>query len=132
MNCQAGLPAEWPGASLVKALLEDTPIEGLWFDRTKEYSARRRKEDFSRLQYATPESLILLPLPCWDGIAATDRRQHVARMIDEVVAQGRARRGPRAPRRRSRARVGVRKLAGLGAEPIALCGPQGFIPGLAA
>jgi hypothetical protein len=50
-------PAEWPGASSVKALLEDSPIEGLWFDRTKEYFARRRKEDFGRLQYATPESL---------------------------------------------------------------------------
>jgi hypothetical protein len=90
-------PAEWPGASSVRALLEGTPVEGLWFDRTKEYFARRRKEEFGRLQYAMPESLTLLPLPCWEPVAAAERRERVARMIDEIVADGRAQRRGRPP-----------------------------------
>ena len=38
------------------ALTEGKILEGLWFDRTQEYAARRRGEDFSRLQYATRRS----------------------------------------------------------------------------
>ena len=35
-------PREWPGVHAVRALLEDEPLEGLWFDRTAEYAARQR------------------------------------------------------------------------------------------
>jgi hypothetical protein len=30
-------PREWPGVHTVRALLEGEILEGLWFDRTKEY-----------------------------------------------------------------------------------------------
>lgn len=72
-------PEEWPGASSTLALLHDEPVEGLWFDRTKEYFARRRREDFERLRYASREALTLLPLPCWEGVVPEERRSQVAR-----------------------------------------------------
>jgi REP element-mobilizing transposase RayT len=92
-------PSEWPGASSVQTLLDgkDSPIEGLWFDRTKEYFARRRREDFHRLAYATKESLSLLPLPCWEDLGVVERRGRVAQMVEEIVAEALLRRGRREP-----------------------------------
>ncbi|HSK79155.1 MAG TPA: transposase [Thermoanaerobaculia bacterium] len=43
-------PQDWPGAHSVDALLTGEPLEGLWFDRTKEYAARVRREDFDHLK----------------------------------------------------------------------------------
>jgi hypothetical protein len=41
------------------------PVDSLGFDRTQEYAARNRGEEFSRLKYATEETFELTPLPCW-------------------------------------------------------------------
>jgi hypothetical protein len=38
-------PRDWPGVHAVRALVEGEALEGLWFDRTQEYAARRRGED---------------------------------------------------------------------------------------
>ena len=34
-------PQDWPGASSVEALLDGRSIRGVWFDRSREYEARR-------------------------------------------------------------------------------------------
>jgi len=34
-------PRDWPGVHAVRALLQGEVLEGLWFDRTQEYLARR-------------------------------------------------------------------------------------------
>ncbi|HEX2556820.1 MAG TPA: transposase, partial [Nitrososphaera sp.] len=46
-------PLEWPGAHALRPLLTGEPVTGIWLDRTQEYAARRRGEDFERLRYAT-------------------------------------------------------------------------------
>ena len=63
-----------------------------WFDRTQEYAARRRGEDFDRLRYATAETLILSPLPCWKDLPEETRRRLIAGLIAEVEAEAAARR----------------------------------------
>jgi hypothetical protein len=65
-GCKEGLvgrPQDWPGVHAVRALVADEAVEGYWFSRTQEYAARRRGEDFNRLQYATRETVTLTPLP---------------------------------------------------------------------
>lgn len=52
---------EWPGVHSVREILAGEPIRGLWFDRTQEYAARNRSEDFSRLDYASEESFEMPP-----------------------------------------------------------------------
>ncbi len=39
---------DWPGVHCVRNLLDDEPLEGIWFDRTKKYSARNRGKTISR------------------------------------------------------------------------------------
>lgn len=41
----------------------------------REYAARRRGEAFDPLQYVTPETLILSPLPCWKHLSPERYRE---------------------------------------------------------
>lgn len=83
-------PQDWPGAHSVNALLTGEPLEGLWFDRTKEYAARRRGEDFDRLAYATFEILTLDPLPCWSGLPDDPYRERIVSLLAQIEEKARA------------------------------------------
>jgi putative transposase len=85
-------PREWPGVQTVRALLEGEVLEGLWFDRTKEYLARRRGEKFDPLKYATREVLELDPLPCWRHLTEEQRRPRVAALVEDIESEAAARR----------------------------------------
>lgn len=98
-------PADWPGVQSVRALSEGGSLFGYWFDRTSEYFAHRGGEDFDRLRYATRETLVLSPLPCWEDTPEEERRARVARLVEEIVE--------RYARERAERRVeplGVRKI----------------------
>ncbi len=85
-------PRDWPGVHAVRAMLEGEVLEGLWFDRTKEYAARRRGESFDRLQYATREVLELDPLPCWKHLTEEQRRERTASLVADIETEAAARR----------------------------------------
>jgi hypothetical protein len=78
---------EWPGVHCARALLEDQPLEGLWFNRTQEYAARKRREEYDRLRYAEPETVTLAPLPCWRDLSEETRRLRIAEMVEEIEAE---------------------------------------------
>jgi len=80
-------PAEWPGLHVAKDLAEGRAIEGYWFDRTQEYAARRRRETFDRLRFATRETLSLSPLPCWKGLSEAAWRQRAAALVEEIESE---------------------------------------------
>jgi hypothetical protein len=81
---------DWPGVHAVRAFLEDEILEGLWFDRTQEYAARQRGETFDRLQFATPEILVLEPLPCWKDLDPKTRQERIASVVQEIEEQAAA------------------------------------------
>ena len=85
-----GRVTEWPGVHSAKAILEGKPLKGLWFNRTQEYAARNRGEDFGRLTYATEEELVLSPLPCWADLTPEEYRERVAGLVEEIEAEARA------------------------------------------
>ena len=87
-----GDPRDWPGVHAIRPLLDGEPTEGIWFDRTQEYAARRRGEEFERLRYATPYSVTLSPLPCWEDLPAELQRQRIAEIAEEIGAEASARR----------------------------------------
>jgi REP element-mobilizing transposase RayT len=92
-GCKEGLvarPQDWPGAHAVRALLGEETLEGLWFDRTQEYLARRRGQAFEYLDYATRESLELAPLPAWRHLAPEAYRERIAGLVADLVAEAAA------------------------------------------
>ncbi|MES1240164.1 MAG: hypothetical protein ABUT39_00955 [Acidobacteriota bacterium] len=66
------------------------PLKGYWFDRTQEYAARNRGEEYERLTYAAEESFVLSRLPCWDHLSLEAYRQRVAELVEEIERDARA------------------------------------------
>jgi REP element-mobilizing transposase RayT len=75
---------DWPGVSSTGAFLEGKPLIGHWIDRTGEYAARRhgKKPDPSR--FATEETLVLAPLPCWRHLSSEVYRERIVELVDQI------------------------------------------------
>ena len=95
-----------PGSTPSRRLTEGKVLEGYWFNRQQEYAARRRREDFRRLEYATRETLALDPLPCWRHLPEEQRRRLVSALVEEVEVAAAA----------HRERTGI-KASGSGCHP---------------
>jgi REP element-mobilizing transposase RayT len=85
-------PADWPGVHCVEALTQGKPLTGYWFDRTQEFAARRRGEDYDRLRYATCETLVLDPLPCWSHLSPEEYRRRILALLAEIEKEAALRR----------------------------------------
>ncbi|MEP7009398.1 MAG: hypothetical protein ABJC13_03670 [Acidobacteriota bacterium] len=83
---------DWPGVQCVTALLTGQLIEGTWFDRTKEWEARLRGEDFGVRQFAETEVVNLAPLPYWRRLSAEEYRDRIAELVEAIVEKAAARR----------------------------------------
>jgi hypothetical protein len=70
----------------VHALLDGTPVQGSWFDRTKEYGARQRGEDISPRQFAVTETVTLSPHPCWQHLTPEVVQQKIRAMVEDIEA----------------------------------------------
>ncbi len=109
-GCKEGVvlsPGDWPGVHSTKALVSGEALEGTWFDRSREYNARTRGEEFDSMKYATQMHVHLDPLPCWSHLHKAERRKRIADLVsqieDETLAmhagQGTVPSGPRAARK---------------------------------
>jgi len=95
---KAGLVAralDWPGLNAARALLNDEPIVGVWFNRTKEYYARRKGIDFGKYDYATHYEIHLKPLPAFQDDSPEEYRAMIAEILGEIEEEAAANRGGR-------------------------------------
>ena len=93
-GCKEGLvakPQDWPGVNAVQALLDGTPLKGLWFDRSRESDARTRGKAFHRLEFATVETLELAPLPCYQHLSTIAYRSWIAEVVVDIEKETAAR-----------------------------------------
>jgi hypothetical protein len=84
--------SQWPGLHCTHSLLTGEAVEGYWFDGTQEYAARRRGEEIDPMRFATRETLVLSPLPCWKHLPEEQRRKLVADLIAEIELEAAAHR----------------------------------------
>jgi hypothetical protein len=84
---------QWPGVHSVGALRDGKVLKGLWFDRTAEYEAKRRRESFARDEYATEEVVELSPLPCMEHLSPEEHRAWVADLVKGIEEEAAASRG---------------------------------------
>ncbi len=65
---------------------------GTWFDRTREWEARLRGEEFGARQFAETETVSLAPLPCLAHLSPEQYRERIAELINTIIEQAAARR----------------------------------------
>lgn len=93
-GCKEGFvltPGEWPGVHCIHALLEGKPLQGVWFDRSLEYEARRQGIEFGARDFASVHTVILTPLPCWSHLGVAESRTRAAELIAEIESEARRR-----------------------------------------
>src|SRR3982751_460510 len=78
---------QWPGVHSAEALMHGTPLEGHWFDRTRQHAARNQSEELSREEYAFAESVVFSPIPCWAHLPADRYRERMKNLVEEVDAE---------------------------------------------
>jgi len=69
---------------MARSLLLREPLVGHWLNRTKEWVARRRGEDFGKYDYATRYEIELQPLPGFRDLSADDYRDVIARLVEKI------------------------------------------------
>src|SRR6266545_3104796 len=84
-----GRVEEWPGVHCAVPLMTGATVEGTWFDRTLEYNARLRREDFEARKYAFPQEVILSQLPCWRHLDPESYRSRIAQLVQEINSTAR-------------------------------------------
>jgi len=92
-GCKEGLvsdPLEWPGATSWQAMLDGRPLEGTWFDRTAEGLARRKGVELGAREFASPETVMLSPLPAWAHLAPEAQREQLRELLDLARAEAEA------------------------------------------
>lgn len=80
-------PEEWIGVHGIDAWLRGKELAGYWFDRSRENRAAKRTKHPDRLAFATRETVVLTPLPCWQqsGTTLEEIRKQIRSLIDEVI-----------------------------------------------
>ncbi len=86
---------DWPGPNAAKALLDDSPLVGYWFDRTKEYYARRKRIQFEKYDFATRYEIGLKRMPAYLNDSPEEYRGMIAELIEEIEQEAAAKRGGR-------------------------------------
>jgi hypothetical protein len=81
---------DWPGVHMIQAIVNGEPLRGYWFDRSQEYAARCRREEFETYRYATEEELFLDPLPCWKHLPPEEYRARIVSMSNEIETEAAA------------------------------------------
>lgn len=89
-------PTDWPGVSSLAAHLGQMELTGTWFDRTKEFAARKRGIELSFKERTQTESVVLTPLPCWQDLSSETRKALIGELVQDIeneTAQRRAETG---------------------------------------
>ncbi len=83
---------EWPGVHAAPALLSGLPLEGVWYNRTKEYLSKLKGKKTDPDRFAETETLTLAPLPCWKHLSPEAYRVRIATLIQKIEEDAAAQR----------------------------------------
>ena len=67
-------------------------MEGLWYDRTALYEARRRGKRLDLDDVAEAETVTLSPIPCWQGLSEDELRERLAALVETIERENAERR----------------------------------------
>ncbi len=85
--------ADWPGIHAARQLVAGAPLDGYWFNRSKEWAARNRRQEYGTYDFATRYAIQFAQLPAFRHLAPEDYRASVAELIEEGEDEGERKRG---------------------------------------
>ncbi len=77
-------PLRWPGIHAARHLVHDEPLEGAWFNRSKEWAAKNRGQSFGTYDYATRYSIKFAQLPAFRHLTPEEYQDRIAGLIREI------------------------------------------------
>ncbi len=86
-------PLDWPGVHAAKGLVHGEPLEGYWFNRSKEWAAKNRGQDFGRYDFATRYLIHFAQLPAFQHLSQEAYQDKIAELIREIEEEGERKRG---------------------------------------
>ena len=81
-------PYDWPGVHSARPLVTGEKLEGVWFNRTKEWAARQCGREYGYYDFATHYQVGFAPLPAFRGLAEEEYRAKVAGLVREIEEEG--------------------------------------------
>ncbi len=81
-------PLKWPGIHAARQLVHGEPLEGYWFNRSKEWAALNRGQKFGAYDFATQYLIHFAQLPAFRHLTPQDYQDRVAELILEIEADG--------------------------------------------
>ena len=78
---------DWLSVHSAAALIDGEPLVGHWFNRTREYAARNQGEAFSPLRFASEETVVLSPIPCWARLSPPAYRRRIRILVGDINAE---------------------------------------------
>ncbi len=86
-------PLDWPNLNPTKAILDDEPLVGYWFNRDRERRARLKGLEFEKYDFATRYEVHLQPPPALRHLPPEEYRELIRRLVREVEEEAAAARG---------------------------------------
>ncbi len=77
-------PLRWPGIHAARHLVHGEPLEGCWFNRSKEWAAANRGQAFGAYDFATRYSICFAQLPAFRHLTQEEYQDRVAGLIREI------------------------------------------------
>ena len=81
-------PLDWPGVHAARALVHGEPLEGHWFNRSKEWAARNRGQDYGTYDFATRYLVHFAQLPAFRDLSPEKYQDAVVELIREIEEEG--------------------------------------------
>ena len=77
-------PLQWPGIHAARQLVHGEPLEGHWFNRSKEWAARNRGQEYGTYDFATRYSIRFAQLPSLRHLTHEAYEDRIAELIREI------------------------------------------------
>jgi len=77
-------PREWPGATVVPALLGSMTLTGTWIDRDGLRRARRKVPLLSATDFTARHEVVLSPLPAWSKLTPDQLRAKHEEVVSDI------------------------------------------------
>ena len=86
-------PLNWPGVHCARALIHGESLEGFWWNRTKEWAARRRGLELGIYDFATRYEVGFAQLPAFRHLSPEEYQDRVAELVQKIEDEGAQARG---------------------------------------